>query len=108
MKEIKFRAWHKTLKCFLGTQGTSWHHYGAKMIEGVLESNESIIEQYIGITDKTGKPIYEGDILMVPIMDGCSPDIEKRAVKSIESLYNSEPCIQWSKGVIIGNIHEEN
>jgi uncharacterized phage protein (TIGR01671 family) len=61
MREIKFRAWDESQK-YMAYQGTPdletlqsfIHHYG-----------DEILMQFTGLTDSTGREIYEGDALKV-------------------------------------------
>ena len=72
MREIKFRAWVKDEKKMLKNFSIfSFDRFGIRTVSepckmwGMKEHNQNniIIMQYIGLKDKNGKEIYEGDIL---------------------------------------------
>src|ERR1700740_1944046 len=60
MRQIKFRAWDKVRK--------HWEMDGLMMtIGGRLSTNHNEdyeLQQFTGLLDKTGKEIYEGDVLL--------------------------------------------
>lgn len=68
MREIKFRAFDKTLKYriepdFIGLNGECYH--ASPSYEGIEieEDKDCILSQFTGLYDKNKKEIYEGDIV---------------------------------------------
>ena len=59
MREIKFRAWDgEKMVCpdYIDRKGMGWWR------ENGIPENSELTMQYVGLKDKNGKEIYEGDI----------------------------------------------
>lgn len=104
MRDIKFRVWiSKENENIVFDSGMyswedvkSWAYLWEMLKEGTID-----LMQYTGLKDRTGKEIYEGDI--VQLKDG-----RKRIVQWCNSWSKYNP-LSWTRGEelkIIGNIHQ--
>ncbi len=116
MREIKFRAWDKYEKRMLSWDhlrgiryNLSWYKDNKKLdkINDLWTDSQYILMQYIGIKDKDGIEIYEGDIVESSLDD----DTEIAEISfSPHSGYAPDHGMafdnSWIDHLIVGNIHE--
>ena len=109
MREIKFRAWRTRGR----EKGEMVYEPDIVGIYGIPTAGDSsdIMMQFTGLTDKSGKEIYEGDIVEY---DTCGKPIKNYEVKfeggrfGIDTgEFNLTDLTGASRGVeVIGNIYE--
>lgn len=106
MREIKFRAWDKCKSRMV--------FFDLWDAEVSIPSSDSPIMQYIGLKDRTGREIYEGDIVSFYIEDkedsqGKSEVYFLNGCFSINAGEEYKPCLCMCEEEyleVIGNIYE--
>lgn len=111
MSEIKFRVWNEETQSYLFLDGKVDQKIGIcgfELCMGCVKLKnfeETIIEQFSGLTDVDGNDIYEGDIL------GCP-----NGQSDTKWIFSSDALLNWNTDEsprdffgdlkVVGNIHQ--
>lgn len=116
MRWITTRAWSKKEKCFIDDYiiDSRGNEYQFNKCEFWGDDRDVIVMLGTGLTDKTGKPIYEGDIVKIKYYG--KSIITQVTIETGKTVMQCEPFNQYnysedgydepSTCEIIGNIYE--
>ena len=104
-RELKFRVWSVKNNCFV-TNGCNMSVLLSLEYEGAINSKD-IYQQYTGLKDKNGNPIYEGDFIRGMFDHG--PAGLREEILPVR--WSNEDGYQWnywdlSTIEVVGNEHE--
>jgi len=111
MREIKFRAWSKTLQRLVPIWGAI-ETRGDNVLRPI--NSDFVIEQYTGIDDRVGNAVYENDIVEIEYTAGHHAKWDMDTLARIEDYDDVDTIVRgvvhiWpSTGVIINHISSEN
>lgn len=105
--KYRFRAWHKTTKTML------YEDRVGDVFSWLKEGQPIEIMQWTGLSDKNGKEIYEGDIVLQPDYSGKTTS---RVIFAYGCFYAGfhggsstikRPKLLSKRSVVVGNIYEK-
>lgn len=127
MLDLKFRAWKRFRNAFVNGEVAPLSCGLILMKPPIADHFQTqggvIVEQFIGISDRNGREIYEGDVVShtndygswKPTSTGAVVWFDKNAAFGIRPIKTEEKWafydpegknFSWERVVVIGNIHE--
>lgn len=103
MREIKFRAKDCSGQWVYGDLIHKRHDKEAILIQDERglgsDVDTTTIGQYTGLKDKNGKEIYEGDVVLTPLIDPISRDLVGCEVREVV-FYNGSFVVKTDNGYV--------
>jgi len=111
MREIKFRAWSKTLQRLVPIW-SAIETRGDNVLRPI--NSDFVIEQYTGIDDRVGNAVHENDIVEIDYRRGDHTVLDPQTLGMVEQYSDVDTIVRgvvhiWpSTGAIINHTSSEN
>ena len=105
-REIKFRAWYMPFGSKEPMQEMLHRRASSILSFAEMNSDAYIVEQFTGLKDANGKPIYEGDIVQFPVLGKphreivAWSDMDSAFIIGMMYLSRFQPKME-----VLGNVH---